>query len=210
METSEKANTSFDWAQIVLQEYLLVVQLPLPISTEVRTAKETVNRMFHQQIAEKSGPHIVLASFYASEAMEDTIFRYVHRILKSQKSFEVVLNNYGSLPSRSLNIRVQNQAPFKQIITALKAVENYIVSCHCPPVHFFFYPHISIAEHMPVDLYFDTMMEFSQKTFHETFMVDTLVLLRRSRVYNVEKRIQVFTLQPETSFIENSLLTTEK
>jgi hypothetical protein len=91
---------------------------------------------------------------------------------------------------------VQNPQPFKNLAHKLKVVANYINSCSCPPASFKNHPHITISEKIPESLYTAALMEYAQKTFHEVFMLNQLVLLRRNNQYETCKNIQVFHLQP--------------
>ncbi len=192
--------------QIGLQEYLLVAQPDNLVSEKVMAEKEKFCNEYKQKVTIKTKPHIAIASFFAKEAMEETIFRYMQRILMQQQSFEVALNNYSGFPPHGIFLRVQNQQPFKQLARQLKVVSNYVDSCSCPPVRLITNPHISIERELPETLYLKAMMDYSQKTFHETFMVNELVLLARSHQYNTYKTVQVFRLQqPAYKPFEHSL-----
>jgi 2'-5' RNA ligase len=192
----EQITKSLNWTQLGLYEYLVVAHPDATVNKKVMVEKETFTNEYDQKIAVKTKPHITVASFAAREAMEETIVRYTQRICSQLHSFEVSLNNYSGFPPHTIYLRVQNPQPFKQLAKELKVVSSYISSCSCPPAKLITNPHLSIARSLPETIYLKAMMDYSQKTFHETFMVNELVLLRRSNQYDTCKIIHVFRLQP--------------
>lgn len=185
------------WTEIGLYEYLLVAHPDSIVSSKIMAERESFSLDYHHKMAAATRPHITIANFLANEAMEDTIIRYTQRICCQQQSFEVSLNNYSGFPPHSVYLRVQNPQPFKQLAKELKVISGYVNSCSCPPVKLTTNPHLTIAGRLPETIYLKAMMDYSQKTFHETFVVDALVLLRRSSEFDDCKVIQVFGLQPQ-------------
>lgn len=184
------------WSQLGLKEYLLVAHPDAAVNGKIKEEKKNFTSEYHQKIAESTQPHITLANFLARETMEETIIRYTQRVSSQQASFMVELNNYSGFPPHTIYLRVQNPQPFKELTKELKVISNYVKSCSCPPVTLITNPHISIARKLPETMYLKAMMDYSQKTFHETFMVNELVLLRRSHQYDACKPVYVFRLQP--------------
>jgi hypothetical protein len=45
--------------------------------------------------------------------MEEIMIKWLQRIVSSQRSFTVMLNNYSGLPSHTVYARVQDHMPFK-------------------------------------------------------------------------------------------------
>lgn len=189
-----------------LYEYLLVAHPDASVNEKVTAEKELFTAEYQQKIASKTKPHITIANFMAREAMEETILRYMQRICSQQQSFEVALNNYSGFPPHTIYLRVQNPQPFRQFATELKVVSNYVSSCSCPPVKLIKNPHLSIARRLPETVYSKAIMNYSQKTFHETFMVNEFILLRRSNQYDTCKTVHVFRLQPAQDSFGGNLL----
>ena len=147
-------------------------------------------------IAIKTKPHITLANFLAKEAMEETIIRWMENIFNNQQSFTVTLNNYSGFPPHTIYLRVQDAKPFQQLAKELKMVNTYVSSCGCPPMKLITNPHVSIAGSLPEEIYFKALTQYARKSFHESFMVNELLLLRRKHQYDTCKTINVFGLQP--------------
>ena len=192
--------------QTGLYEYLLVTHPDVAVNEKVMAEKQFFAAEYQQKVAAITKPHITIANFMAREAMEETILRYTQRICSQQQSFEVAINNYSGFPPHSIYLRVQNPQPFRQLVKELTVVSNYVSSCSCPPVKLITNPHLSIARHLPETVYLRAIMDYSQKTFHETFMVNELVLLRRSRQYDTCKPVHVFRLQPPSDNLLGNLL----
>jgi 2'-5' RNA ligase len=185
-----------------LNNYSLVVNTNPLLKERIINEKQRFHEQYKQKAVETL-PCITIANFTAKEEMEETIIRYVQRICIQQQSFEVMLNNYSGVPPHTIYLRVQNQQPFKKLSKELLCVSNYINSCACPPVKFINNLHITIATELPETIYLTALMEYAQETFHETFMVDELVLLRRTHEYDACKPINVFRLQPPGNTLFN-------
>lgn len=177
-------------------EYALVAYPDNAIADKIIIERKLINHTVRNEAHATCKPHITLASFKATEAMEGTIIRYMQRICMLQQSFSVVLNNFSSFPPDTLYLRVQNHMPFKKLVNEMKAVNQYVSSCACPPVHFNAYPHITLAKGLSATNYLQVILHYSQKTFHESFEVSELLLLRRNHLYDEAKPIHIFHLQP--------------
>ncbi len=204
METGlvQKASSA-TWSQYGFYEYLLIAQPDGDVYNKIMTEKQVFYEQFKEKGAVKTKPHITIANFVAREAMEETIIRYMQRICGQQPVFTVMLNNYSGFPPHTIYIRVQNPQPFWPLTKELKAVSNYVHSCACPPVKLITNPHVSIARRLPEEVYFKALIQYSQKTFHEIFEVNQLVLLRRGHQYDTCKSINVFHLKPTTNNLFN-------
>ena len=177
-------------------EYRLVVQPDKDVYDKVLAEKQVFNEAFGEKLVDRSLPAITIASFQAKEEMEETIIRYLNRICSMQSGFMVELNNYSGNPPHSIYLRVQNPQPFNQLVKGLQVIDNYISSCACPPVQVTANPRIGIAKSLTETIYRQALMNYGQKTFHEIFMVNEVILVRKNHEYDQEKSINVFRLQP--------------
>lgn len=177
-------------------EYLLVAHPDTDVHEKVMAEKKLFCEEYTEKIAGKTRPHITVANFIAREEMEDTIIRWVQRICNNLQSFTVTLNNYSGFPPHTIYLRVQNAKPFQQLAQQLSVVNNYVSSCSCPPMKLISHPHVSIAQKLPEEVYFKALIQYAHKTFHESFVVTQLLLLRRKQNDDTCKSINVFGLQP--------------
>lgn len=184
-------------------EYLLIAHPDKEVHEKIMAEKQAFYEEYKEKIAIKTQPHITLANFIANEAMEDTIIRWMRVIFSKQQSFNVTLNNYSGFPPHTIYLRVQNATPFQQLAKELKVVNTYVSSCSCPPMKLISNPHVSIARRLPEEVYFKALMRYAHKSFHESFVVNELVLLRRKHQYDACQTINVFGLQPDDNKLFN-------
>ena len=175
-------------------EYLLVVHPSTEAYEQLVQEKQHFFNTYHEKVAIKTKPHITVANFLAKEAMEDTIIRYMQRIMSMQKSFSVTLNNFSGFPPHTVYARVQDHQPFKQLTAALMPVDHYVKGNGCPPAKFITHPHVTIARRLSAAIYEKAMFEFSQRTFYASFKVDELVLLKRRNQFDKCQQVNVFRL----------------
>ncbi|MDF2187035.1 2'-5' RNA ligase family protein [Paraflavitalea sp. CAU 1676] len=191
-----KNNSTQSWAEYGLYEYLLVADPDPVVQDKVLAQKQEFCEEYCDQSAIKTGSHIVVASFLAREAMEDTLIRWIQRICDQLQPFRVTLNNYSGFPPHTIYLRVQDPIPFLHLSQKLKAVDDLVRSSSCPPVRLIGKPHLSIAKRLPEPVYTKAMFNYSQKTFHESFMVHELRLLRRAHQFDTSKMVNKFPFAP--------------
>ena len=177
-------------------EYLLVAHPDTVVHNKVKAEKQLFYDEYKEKTAIKTKPHITVAYFVAREEMEDTIIRWVQRICNNQQSFTVTLNNYSGFPPHTIYLRIQNAKPFHQLGKELNVVNTYVGSCSCPPMKIISKPHVSIAASLSEKIYFKALTQYAHKSFHESFIVSELLLLRRKHQDDTCKPINVFGLQP--------------
>jgi 2'-5' RNA ligase len=190
-------NPQPDWSEMGLWEYMLVANPDEIVKQKIKEEKQSFYNEYKTEIAIKTEPHITIANFLAKEMMEETLCRWTQRICDHQQSFTVALNNYSGFPSHAIYIRVQNPQPFKQLANSLKTLETFIQDNHCPPLQLVNKPHMTIARQLSEDVYNKAIISYAQKTFHELFTLNKLVLLKRSSRYKKWEHVTVFTLPPE-------------
>lgn len=192
MQTSNQANT----IQPSFFQYSLVVNPTVDVHSKVVQEKELFSHQFGGASADLSAPRILLATFKAREEMEETIIRYLHRICSRLSGFVIELNNYSGYPPNSVFLRVQNPQTIFKITSEFEVVNTYIGSCGCPPLKMNRQPHITIANSLNESLYLQALMEYGQKSFHEIFMVNELLLVRKQHTGSIEKSVNIFRLKP--------------
>ncbi len=176
-------------------EYLLVVHPNEEIFNQLKAEKENFSSEYNVSIAKKTLPHITVANFLAKETMEGTLIKWMHKIISSQQSFDVMINNFSGFPSsKTVYARIQNHEPFKQLATSLKTINTYINDNGFPNARLINHPHMTIARSLQQNVYEKAIMDYSRKTFNASFMVDELILLKRVNQYDKCKQVSVFKL----------------
>src|ERR1700759_3671492 len=176
-------------------EYLLVVHPNEKTFNQLKIEKENFSLKYDSNIAKKTLPHITIANFLAKETMEETLIKWMNKIISVQQSFDVMINNFSGFPSsKTVYARIQNHEPFKQLATSLKTINTYINDNGFPNAKLINYPHMTIARSLQQNVYERAIMDYSHKTFNASFTVDELVLLKRQNQYDKCKQVSVFKL----------------
>lgn len=179
-----------------LYEYLLIINPGKEVYEKVQLEKQNFYNEFKERVAIKTNPHITVASFLARESMEETLIRWIQRICNLREQFTVTLNNYSGFPPHTIYLRVQNEKPFQQLVKELKVVNTYVSSCACPPMKLISKPHLTIARRLSEEVYIKALSQYARRSFHESFVVNELLLLRRQNQFDACKPISVFGLPP--------------
>jgi 2'-5' RNA ligase len=196
METRTMAS-SFGTAQDNARyEYLLVAHPDATVYAQVMAEKQFFSAQFNTAITIKTKPHITVANFLAYENMEETIIRWMHRIISNKKSFTVTLDQYGAFRSHTIYLRVQDHQPFQQLARELKVVDQYVRSNSCPEMRIITNPHLTIARRLEESTYKQACALYAGKNFHASFEVKDLVLLKRRDQFDSCKQVNVFGLLP--------------
>jgi len=177
-------------------EYILVVRPTDEVCNQVTEEMQQFYATYRHKAAINTKPHITVTRFFARQAMEETIIRYMHRITSTQKCFSVMLNNYSSNPGNNIFIRVQEHEPFKQLYNALAPVNQYIQRSGYPAAVRVVKPHLTVAKKLQQSIYNTAIFDYSQKLFCASFMVNGLVLLKRRSHFDAFTQVNVFKLAP--------------
>jgi 2'-5' RNA ligase len=180
----------------IVKEYLLVVNVGTEVAELVREEKATFSQQFGAKTSvEEAG--ITLASFLAKEEMEETILRWMHRIISSRNRFSVALNNFSGIPNtNTIYLRVQDHQPFKTLAKELKVIDELVRSNGLPKAQLQAVPRLAIANRLEKNVYEKAMLAYSRKDFHAEFEVKELVLLKRNNQFDNPRQVNVFRLLP--------------
>jgi hypothetical protein len=183
------------WPSADIYEYLLVVQPDAGVRAQVMEEKYFFNGQYRPGAKDSSPPDIAIASFTAKEAMEEIMIRWLRRIIGQQPGFTVTLNNYSGIPAHAVYLRVQEQEPFRQLAGSMGAISEFLADNHCPPLQLHQRPYIALASGLSPAVYEKAMPYYSQRSFHASFAVQQLVLIRKNGE-GICRRVQAFGLLP--------------
>jgi 2'-5' RNA ligase len=164
---------------INLWEYFLVAQPDEEVNEMVLVEKDFLHAIPGYETGLITKPHITVANFQIKEIMEETLIRWMQNIFNLHASFSVTLNNFSSFPPHTIYLRVQDPKPLKKLANALKILDGFIQSNDCPPLYLVAKPHLAIESGLPEYIYEKAIKEYAQRSFHASFKVDKLFLLKR-------------------------------
>lgn len=181
---------------VQLMEYLLLVNPDNDTTQKLVKEKELFYDIYKTQSAVKTKPHITVANFIATENMEETLMRWMYRVISTHSKFQTTLNNFSGFPNvGTIYARVQNHEPLKKITAELKIINEYLEAYKLPLGMFITHPHITIAKELSPDIFNNALKEYAQKDFHASFTTTELILLKRSSEFDSCKRVTVFKLK---------------
>lgn len=194
MEWSSQTQTNPAIFYNSMYEYLLVARPDENVYLRIAEEKQSFFDVYKEKIAVKTKPHITIACFLAKEVMEETMIRWMQRIISNQTQFTVLLNNYSGFPPHTVYLRIQDHQPFKQLASSLKVIDQYVRGNDCPAMKLVTHPHLSVARGLSKDIFEKAIIDYAQKSFSDSFEVSELVLLRRQHQFDTCKQVSIFHL----------------
>jgi len=183
-------------------EYILAAYPDEKVQEKIAEESREFRRLLGNDGHVESRPYISVSVFRAPELMEDTLIRWIRKICTSQQGFVVTLNNYGGFPPHHIYLRVLDHLPFTLLEQQMKSIGEYMQDAGDEVQYR--RPHLNILERLPADAYRKALFECSQRSFHESFRVDELVLIRREDAYDTFRAVNIFRFLPpaDSSLIE--------
>ncbi|MBH2004943.1 MAG: hypothetical protein I8H66_09665 [Sphingobacteriia bacterium] len=129
-------------------------------------------------------PPIELALFEAREQMEETMIRWMHRIISSQQQFQLELVQHVDSLTGQLQIAILDKTLFQRLAGQLKVVSQYINSCDCAEMHFNIRPNTRLLKNA-IDPDFQGI--YAIREFH---------LLKKTHDFDTYQPVNVFALRP--------------
>lgn len=141
----------------------------------------------YPEAADRSGVEalpIELASFEAKEGMEETMIRWMHRIISSQQAFQLELVQRTDEHTGQVQMSIPDKTAFQQLARQLKVVSQYINSCDCAEMHFNIRPVTGLLKVRP------------DRDFQGIYTVSSFFLLKKNHDFDASRPVSVFALRP--------------
>lgn len=181
----------------VIKEYLLVAGLQSDLLQQVTHISAALKHAFGGDLQLETTAHLQLAAFLAKEEMEDTILRWMQRLISRQPAFDLSLVNFGgSAAGKSIHLRVQDAAPFQSLARELRVIDELVQSNGLPAAQLVSQPKLRLATAGSASVFRRAMMEYSAKDFHSVSRVKELVLLKRTGPFDPATQVNIFHLHP--------------
>lgn len=186
-----------NWGAYGLWEYLLIAPPDKKVYEKVVIEKELFYQYYREQIAVKTKPHITIACFLGKSHMEHMLHQTIQSVCNQQPAFAVTLNCFNGFYPHTIYLNVLNHQPFKQLAKRLKIINGVMQPNKCPPVQLSTIPHLTIARRLPSPIFHKAVAAYQQRSFHESFDVKELLLLRRKHQYHGCEPVRYFPLLPQ-------------
>ena len=183
-------------------EYLLVAYPDKAVLDKIAAEKAIFNETYKLRPKASAKPHIVITNFFASDGMEATLVRWLQRICSLEHGFKLTLNNYSGYPNNIIFLRVPDAEPIQHFVAQLNPMKDFVQP---GPGGFFRRPHLPVSPKLPTVVYEQALSDYSRKIFHESFVVEELVLMKRKDFYDPLRTVQVFGLLPANNDLFNKV-----
>jgi hypothetical protein len=127
---------------------------------------------------------IELTSFEAKEGMEETMIRWMHRIISTQPQFQLELVQRTDVQTGQVQMSIPDKTAFQQLARQLKVVSQYINSCDCAEMHFNIRPVTRLLKVMP------------DRNFQGIYIIRSFSLLKKNHDFDASRPVSVFALKP--------------
>ncbi|MES2645540.1 MAG: hypothetical protein V4717_01600 [Bacteroidota bacterium] len=196
MESLDKQPARINTSRTDQYEYTLVIKTDNTIAGLLSAEKKAFTDIYKVEVKMPGELQIAIMKFQAMEDMEPTISRWMQRICGQQESFIVTLNNYSGFPPNNIHVRVQYTQAFQALGNQLKVIDNYVKSYGLPAARISNHPHLNLIHSIPEAMYRKAMLDYAQRDFHGSFIVNELVLLKQKHQFETARKINIFGLLP--------------
>jgi len=176
-----------------ISDYVLVAFASKELTEKVKEEKVRFAGVYGSNSSLEVRPHIIVASYTAKERMEERLEKWIQNICSLQNSFTVTLNNYSGFPPHTIYLRVQETEPFIKLANALRILDGFMEMNDCPSIQLFSKPYMTVAGQLPGSIYEEAIKEYAGISFHESFRVDRLSLMK-CNAYTSYRLVNTFIL----------------
>lgn len=170
------------------KEYLLMLHVPQHIRNQVKTLREKVAQEFDHYQDKRLQPNITLVNFLQHPQMEEQLINDIDTISKAQSPVAVTLKNFNHFGTDAIYIDVKNPSAIVTLIKELQAHLNLQGS----QTYFSWQPNIPIVQGLVAEKFKKAYPAFVNSSFDETFIADSMLLLRRDSAQDHYLVIQEF------------------
>lgn len=188
------------------REYLLIASPGRNLTAKVMKEKERFFSVYQQRIAIDTWPHITVATFKAKQSLEGALVEIMQEVCHHQRKFIAVLQDFDGFEhstASTVYIKVQQHAPFRQLSNGLYVINSCLRAHGCQTAYLVNTPHLTIARRIPYQVYLKAIQEYSQRRFDDSFLVDSLLLLRRRHPNDTYKRAATLCLSSPSNYFLN-------
>lgn len=169
-------------------EYKLVIEPP---SELLKKMNNSIGQIFNSTLPE--GIEITIATLYAREEMEATLFRWLQRICNLQQAFTISIKNFGCRPPQSVFLKIEDVSPINRIINQIKMIEPYLQGSGCPPSEINQSPELRVFN-FPENIFPEAREVFNSISFEDSFTSPSLKMYKRKGDQNKFDLLSCFSL----------------
>ena len=181
------------------EEYLIGGQPDKVTIEEVVREKKIFSDQYGETDSLPVPAFIPFATLFAREHMEETMVRWIQNICNLQSPILITLNNYCGIPPHTIYWRIQEPQPIIQLGLRMKILDVFSESNDCPPIQLIKKPNLILAEGLSEVVYRSAISEYAQKTFHSSFRIERLMLIKKDWNVKRGRLVNTFNFPPGLS-----------
>ena len=185
---------AFSNKQLAVNDYLLIAQPHEDLYNKIMAIKKAFAEKYDNPMAAFLKPHLTLVSFMQYEMVEKRIIQKLQSVAERRIPFKVELSGFGSFPTHTIYINVKTKNKIVAVVKEMKEAQHLMKFDKEHKPHFITEPHVSIARKLLPWQYEKGWLEYSNKPFSASFMVDNLVLLKRKVGHKAYSVVATFPL----------------
>ncbi|MEO6636955.1 MAG: 2'-5' RNA ligase family protein [Ginsengibacter sp.] len=162
-------------------EYLLVLQPHEALWKEIVLIKEKFAKDFDCEMARAGLPYITLATFKQYQATETHIRQALRNSLKTLEPFKIEMKGFGCFPSHTIYINIVSKVQIMHTVKVARQGQRFMKIDKNTKPYFITDPHLTIARKLLPWQYEKGWLEYQQTDFHERFIADHALLLKRKQ-----------------------------
>ncbi len=190
-------------------EYLLAITLEQALDQKITIVKKDFKKKFKVTTHQPTENRITLVHFCQYLALEATLLAQLSKIIGSVVPFKIELQNFGSLPTHSIFIKVLSKLPIQNLAKALRQAQKIMTLDADNKAHFIEEPQMLIAQKLKPWQYEKSWLEYEHTPFSGRWMVDKISLLKRKKeAMGAYQPVKIFQFgQPTLSTLQGNLFT---
>lgn len=162
-----------------INEYLLIVQPHEDLYNKIMLIKKSFAEKYDCPLAAYTKPQITLINFVQWEMQELKLINRLKNAVATSNPFLVTINGFGSFPTHTIYVNIQTKNNLVNLVKSMKSVQSILTLDNKNKPHFITEPHLTIARKLLPWQYEKAWLEYSNTPLTASFMVNTLVLLKR-------------------------------
>lgn len=188
----------FQLPGVHIYEYLLLLRIPGGLCRRIEEEREIIVREFGLKQPQPGRPNIPLAHFRMMKQSEEKMIQRLEKIAEGQKPFQVGLQDYRGYPMHALLVDVQNQQKILDLVKSIKPLRKWMQDGKEAP-YFISDPNIVLAGRLTNDQYIAIMNEYMRRKFRDQFLVESFLLLRKSKEEEIYTPVKEFGFQKKAA-----------
>jgi 2'-5' RNA ligase len=177
--------------------YLFLASPERNLANRVMEVKEDFYYSYGHKIAIDTWPHITLAAFRSTNEAEPFLIALLQQACARYRKFSTPLQEFDGFEGfnkSAIYIKVEAHQPFLHMAKGLCVIKGLLLSNGCSSAYLVNRPHLTVAKWIPYLMYLEAMEDYRHKRFRDSFLVNSLLLLKKQNEEDKYQRVTTIRL----------------